>query len=175
MCRIPYDWPGDPELAQAMADRTGLEVQSWMQTNAQLLSALNAQSVSTNVIRVVVMVVVLLGISSVLVVAVVQKQREIGILRAMGAGRGQIMRVFLLQGLIIGFIGSIVGALLAWLLVVAFTTFVRGPDGAPLFVIDISPAMLVQIAIGASVAGMLAAVLPARRAAQLDPAQAIRI
>lgn len=163
------------DIARAAALRTGLDVQSWMQTNAQLLSALNAQSVSTSVIRTVVMIVVLLGISSVLVVAVVQKQREIGILRAMGAGRGQILRVFLLQGLIIGFVGSIIGALLAWLLVVAFTAFVRGPDGGPLFVIDIAPMMFVQIAIGASIAGMLAAVLPARRAARLDPAQAIRI
>ena len=163
------------DLARAAALRTGLDVQSWMQTNAQLLNALNAQSVSTSLIRLVVMIVVLLGISSVLVVAVVQKQREIGILRAMGAGRGQILRVFLLQGLVIGFIGSVLGALLAWLLVFAFTAFVRGPDGGPLFIIEIAPALFVQIAIGASLAGMLAAVLPARRAALLDPAQAIRL
>ena len=163
------------DLARAAALRTGLDVQSWMQTNAQLLNALNAQSVSTSLIRLVVMIVVLLGISSVLVVAVVQKQREIGILRAMGAGRGQVLRVFLLQGLVIGFIGSVLGALLAWLLVFAFTAFVRGPDGGPLFIIEIAPALFVQIAIGASLAGMLAAVLPARRAALLDPAQAIRL
>ncbi|MGE0312819.1 MAG: ABC transporter permease [Lautropia sp.] len=163
------------DISQAIRQRTGLDVRSWMQTNAQLLSALKAQAVSTGVIRVVVMIVVLLGISSVLVVAVVQKQREIGILRAMGAGQGQILRVFLIQGLIIGFAGSVIGAALAWLLVLGFTSFVRGADGAPLFVIEIAPALFAQIAIGASLAGMLAAVLPARRAARLDPAQAIRI
>ena len=55
------------------------------------------------------MVVVVLGIASVLVVSVVQKQREIGILRAMGATRGQVMRVFLLQGALVGAIGSVAG------------------------------------------------------------------
>jgi lipoprotein-releasing system permease protein len=64
-------------------------VESWQQANAQLVSALNAQSVSTAIIRAVVMIVVVLGIASVLVVSVVQKQREIGILRAMGATQGR--------------------------------------------------------------------------------------
>jgi predicted lysophospholipase L1 biosynthesis ABC-type transport system permease subunit len=70
------------------------KVESWQETNAQLVSALNAQSVSTGLIRGVVMVVVVLGIASVLVVSVVQKRREIGILRAMGATRGQVLRCF---------------------------------------------------------------------------------
>jgi lipoprotein-releasing system permease protein len=88
-------------------------VESWQQANAQLVSALNAQSVSTGLIRGVVMVVVVLGIASVLVVSVVQKRREIGILRAMGATRGQMLRVFLLQGAIVGALGSVLGVLLA--------------------------------------------------------------
>jgi lipoprotein-releasing system permease protein len=65
-------------------------------------------------IRAVVMVVVVLGIASVLVVSVVQKRREIGILRAMGATRGQMQRVFLLQGLLVGALGSALGVVLAW-------------------------------------------------------------
>jgi lipoprotein-releasing system permease protein len=84
--------------ADRLRARWPYKVESWQQANAQLVSALNAQSVSTGLIRAVVMVVVVLGIASVLVVSVVQKQREIGILRAMGATRGQMLRVFLLQG-----------------------------------------------------------------------------
>ncbi|BDI04544.1 ABC transporter permease [Sphaerotilus microaerophilus] len=165
--------------AQDLADRLQrelpLKVESWQQANAQLVSALNAQSVSTGLIRGVVMVVVVLGIASVLVVSVVQKQREIGILRAMGATQGQMLRVFLLQGAIVGAIGSLLGVLLAAALVWAFVTFVRGSDGQPLFQIALAPGMAMRIAALATVCGILAAVAPARRAAALDPAQAIRL
>ncbi|HMM84398.1 FtsX-like permease family protein [Azohydromonas sp.] len=165
--------------AQALADELGrrwpLKVESWQQTNAQLVSALNAQSVSTALIRGVVMVVVVLGIASVLVVSVVQKQREIGILRAMGATRAQVMRVFLVQGAVVGAVGSVAGMALALAMIWAFTRFVRGSDGLPLFAITLPPALAVQVAAIAFVAGVLAAVAPARRAARLDPAQAIRL
>ncbi|WP_210542965.1 ABC transporter permease [Rhodoferax sp. PAMC 29310] len=162
-------------LSGELAQRFPYKVEGWQQANAQLVSALNAQSVSTALIRGVVMVVVVLGIASVLVVSVVQKRREIGILRAMGATQGQIQRVFLLQGAIVGALGSTLGIFLALALIAAFTHFVRGSDGLPLFVISLSPQLALSIAAIATVCGVLAAVAPARRAAALDPAQAIRI
>ncbi len=164
-----------PELAARLARRWPVKVESWQDANAQLVSALNAQSVSTSLIRAVVMVVVVLGIASVLVVSVVQKRREIGILRAMGATQGQVLRIFLLQGAIVGALGSALGVLLAVVLVWAFTTFVRGSDGLPLFNITLAPRLAFQVALVATVCGVLAAVAPARRAARLDPAQAIRL
>lgn len=163
------------ELAAELARRHPYKVESWQQLNAQLVSALNAQSISTTLIRGVVMVVVVLGIASVLVVSVVQKRREIGILRAMGATRGQVLRIFLLQGALVGAIGSALGVLLAVLLIWAFTSFVRGSDGLPLFAITLAPGLALRIAGIATVCGVLAAVAPARRAAALDPAQAIRL
>ena len=162
-------------LAADLARRFPYKVESWQEANAQLVSALNAQSVSTALIRGVVMVVVVLGIASVLVVSVVQKRREIGILRAMGATQGQVLRVFLLQGAIVGALGSALGVLLAVALIWAFTTFVRGSDGLPLFVITLAPRLALQVAGIATLCGVLAAVAPARRAAALDPAQAIRM
>ena len=162
-------------LAADLSKRFPYKVESWQQANASLVAALNAQSVSTGVIRAVVMVVVVLGIASVLVVSVVQKQREIGILRAMGATQGQILRVFLLQGAIVGAVGSALGILLAVGLIWVFTTLVRGSDGLPLFAITLSPALALQVAGVATLCGVLAAVAPARRAAKLDPAQAIRL
>ena len=164
-----------PALAAQLAQRWPYKVESWQQANAQLVSALNAQSISTGLIRAVVMVVVVLGIASVLVVSVVQKRREIGILRAMGATQGQVLRVFLLQGAIVGALGSALGVLLAVGLIAAFTSFVRGSDGLPLFAITLAPALALRIAAIATLCGVLAAVAPARRAAQLDPAQAIRM
>ena len=161
-------------LARQLAQQLPYKVESWQDTNSQLVSALNAQSVSTAIIRGVVMVVVVLGIASVLVVSVVQKQREIGILRAMGATRGQVLRVFLLQGALVGGLGSTLGVVLAMALVFLFTRFVRGADGGPLFNITLTPAMALQVAVVAALAGVLAAVAPARRASRMDPAQAIR-
>ena len=165
--------------AQAMTDdlrrQLPYQVESWQESNAQLVSALNAQSVSTSLIRAVVLVVVVLGIASVLVVSVVQKQREIGILRAMGATRAQVLRVFLVQGAVVGALGSALGVLLAWVMVFLFTRFVRGSDGLPLFNISLPPSLALQVALVATVCGVLAAIAPARRAAAMDPAQAIRI
>jgi len=169
----------DVWAAQAVADdlqgSLPYKVESWQQANAQLVSALNAQSVSTSLIRGVVMIVVVLGIASVLVVSVVQKRREIGILRAMGATQGQVMRIFLLQGAIVGALGSALGVVLAAVLITLFVTFVRGSDGLPLFNIALEPGLALRIALLATLCGVLAAVAPARRAAQLDPAQAIRL
>ena len=162
-------------LAQDLQRQFPYKVESWQESNAQLVSALNAQSVSTAIIRGVVLAVVVLGIASVLVVSVVQKGREIGILRAMGATRGQVLRVFLVQGAVVGALGSVLGLLLAVALIWVFTHFVRGSDGLPLFSIALPLSMALQIALIASVCGVLAAVAPARRAAALDPAQAIRM
>jgi lipoprotein-releasing system permease protein len=108
-------------------------------------------------------------------VSVVQKRREIGILRAMGATQNQVLRVFLLQGAVVGGLGSVLGVLLAVVLIWAFTTFVRGSDGLPLFLITLPPLMALEVALIATACGVLAAVAPARRAAKLDPAQAIRM
>src|SRR5690606_40024709 len=93
---------GADRVAGRLAAQTGLQVDSWMKTNAQLLAALRNQGVSNSLIRGFVTAIVAVGIASVLVVSVVQKQREIGILRAMGASPRRIMAIFLLQGAIYG-------------------------------------------------------------------------
>ncbi|MHB1125143.1 MAG: ABC transporter permease [Ramlibacter sp.] len=167
-------WSADA-LAGELQRQLPYDVESWQQANAQLVSALNAQSVSTTLIRAVVLVVVVLGIASVLVVSVVQKRREIGILRAMGATRSQIVRVFLVQGAVLGALGSVIGVVLAVAMIWVFTHFVRGSDGLPLFSISLAPATALQVALLATVAGVLAAIFPARRAARMDPAEAIRL
>ena len=167
-------WSADA-LAKELARELPYKIESWQEANAQLVSALNAQSVSTGLIRGVVMIVVVLGIASVLVVSVVQKRREIGILRAMGATRSQIVRVFLVQGAVLGSIGSLLGLLLALVMIWLFTHFVRGSDGLPLFDIALPTSIALEVALLATVCGVLAAIAPARRAARMDPAEAIRL
>jgi lipoprotein-releasing system permease protein len=166
---------GAEDTAQALARETGLTADSWMKTNEQLLAALNAQTITTRTIRVFVSIVVVLGIASVLVVWVVQKRREIGILRAMGASRGRIQRVFLLQGALVALIGAILGSALATLMIRIFGRIARNMDGSPLFELALDPWLYVSSVLGAILFGVLAAAAPARRAARLDPAQAIRM
>ena len=113
--------------------------------------------------------------ASVLIVSVVQKTREIGILRAMGASRGRILRVFLLQGAMIGAAGAVLGSALGYGLTSVMSQVLRADDGAPLFVAHFNLALYLSTVTGAVVLGLAAAVMPARRAAQLDPAQAIRL
>lgn len=157
------------EIAARIARLTGLKVESWMETNAQLMNALRSQSLSTRMISTFVALSVALGIASVLSVSVVQRTREIGILRAMGITRGQMLRVFLVQGALLGLAGSLLGGGAGYALVGAFNTF-----GPKLFTIPLDPALLAGAAALATVTGIVSAAVPARRAAALDPVEAIR-
>ena len=167
---------GAETIARGLEAQTGLTVESWMRTNEQLLAAINAQDLSTRAIRAFVVLIVAIGIASVLVVWVVQKRREIGILRAMGASRGRVQRVFLLQGAIVAGVGSLIGSALASAMLTVFLRLARNADGTPLFDAIAMPPWLYLVAIaGAMAGGIVAAALPARAAARLDPAQAIRV
>lgn len=157
------------QVALRLQRLTGLKVQSWMETNGQLLNALSSQSMTTQMIRLFVGISVAFGIASVLAVSVVQRTREIGILRAMGSPRGQILRVFLIQGGLFGLCGSAVGGLAGWGLIQLFNLF-----GKRLFEISVAPDLIPLAMLVASLSGVLAAAWPARRAALLDPAVAIR-
>lgn len=161
-------------LAQRLAGETGLVADSWIKTNSQFFTALNSQRVSSNLIRFFIALSVAFGIASVLVVSVVQRAKEIGILRAMGTSQGQILRTFLLQGGIVGLLGSLLGSALAMLCLAVWRTLATNPDGTPMFMIEVPPALILVTAAGASLVGVLAALLPARRAARLDPVVAIR-
>ena len=161
-------------LARRIAGETGLTADSWIKTNAQFFTALTSQRISSNVIRFFIGLSVAFGIASVLVVSVVQRSKEIGILRAMGASRGQMLRTFLLQGGIVGLLGSLLGSALAWSFLALWRMLALNPDGTPMFMITVEPGLILIAAGGATLVGILAALMPARRAANLDPVVAIR-
>lgn len=156
-------------IAAQVGRLSALKAESWIETNAQLMNALTAQSLSTNMIIVFVAISVAFGIASVLSVSVVQRTREIGILRATGATRQQILRVFLIQGGVFGLLGSVAGIAASYGLVWAFNAF-----GPGLFYIPVSRALVAWALLLAVVTGVLAAAVPSRRAARLDPVEAIR-
>jgi lipoprotein-releasing system permease protein len=160
---------GASAVAQRIGQLTGLKAESWMQSNAQLMNALTSQSLSTAMISFFVALSVAFGIASVLSISVVQRTREIGILRAMGTRREQMLKVFLVQGAMLGFAGSAAGALAGYGLVSVFNNF-----GPGLFFIPVAP-VLVPLAMAlATVTGTIAAAVPAWRASRLDPVVAIR-
>jgi lipoprotein-releasing system permease protein len=107
-------------------------------------------------------------------VSVVQKSREIGILRAMGITRGQILRIFLLQGGLLGFGGAVVGCTMGWMGLLIWQQAERNPDGSVMFAMAIEPVLFLSALLLASVTGLLASFAPALRAARLDPVVAIR-
>lgn len=162
------------DVAQAITAATGVQADSWIKTNEQFFIAINAQKIANTTIRVFVALAIALGIAAVLIVSVVQKSKEIGILRAMGASRGQILRVFLIEGAVLGLVGSALGSALAILSILAWGRFVTNPDGTPLFPIGYDPKLFLVSALLATLTGLASALLPALRGARLDPVVAIR-
>ena len=156
-------------VAAQVGRLTSLQAESWIKTNAQLMNAISAQSLSTSMIIVFVAISVAFGIASVLSVSVVQRTREIGILRATGATRQQILRIFLFQGAMFGLLGSVLGSVASYALVWVFNAF-----GPGLFYIPVSINLIMLALLLAILTGVLAAAIPARRAAALDPVEAIR-
>ena len=162
------------EVAERVAALSGLEVDPWTRINAELLIGLKSQNASSYMIQFFVILAVALGIASVLVVSVVQKSREIGILKTFGTSTLQVQTVFLIQGGIVGLVGSLVGSGIGAGLCLMFEQIARNPDGSPKFPADLSVGRFVVAAAVATVVGLVSAVAPARRAALLDPAEVIR-
>jgi lipoprotein-releasing system permease protein len=161
-------------IAQRITATTGVEADSWIATNAQFFSAVSAQTTANTTIRFFVALSVAFGIASVLVVSVVQKSREIGILRAMGISRNQILRVFLLQGGLLGMVGSIGGCAIALAALLLWRHYALNPDGTPLFPLAMPLSLFMEALVLATLTGLGAAYAPALRAARLDPVVAIR-
>ncbi len=162
------------DIAQRITAATGVQADSWIKNSAQFFSAITAQTTANTAIRFFVGLSVAFGIASVLVVVVVQKSREIGILRAMGISRGQILRVFLLQGGVLGFGGAVAGCAIGATALLLWQRYARNADGTPLFALAFDPLLFGVALLLATLTGLMAAFAPALRAARLDPVVAIR-
>lgn len=161
-------------IAREIAASNVVEADSWIKTNAQFFTAVRAQKNTNTLIRLFVGLSVAFGIAAVLVVSVIQRSKDIGILRAMGATRGQILQVFLLQGGLLGFAGSVTGSALGAGALAYWHSVARQADGSELFPLIIAPGLFVASALLATATGVVAAMAPALRASRLDPVEAIR-
>lgn len=157
--------------AEKLAQRYGtLRFTSWQSDNAQLLTALRSQSSSSVTIQVFVLLSILMGISSVLGVSVAQKNREIGILKAMGATRSSARVIFLAQGFVLGGTGALLGGMGGWLLIQAFARLSQGLA----FSITLSPGIIPKMLFITAFAGIVSAWIPSNRSASLNPIEVIR-
>lgn len=158
-------------LERRLADVT---IENWKEQNRELLSGLQAQSSSSVTIQVFVLLAVTLGIASVLAVSVVQKSRQIGILKAMGTRSTSASRIFLFQGGLLGLAGSILGSGFGLAMTYLFLWGTTIATGQPLFSLDFDPSYAAVVVIIATLASLLSATFPARKSARLDPIDVIR-
>ena len=162
------------DIAREIQATLPVQADSWIKTNAQFFTAVRAQQTSNTLIRSFVGLSVAFGIAAVLIVSVIQRSKDIGILRAMGTKREQILRVFLIQGGILGFVGSLFGSALGALALVVWHHYARQVDGSELFPLLLEPQLFFVSSAAATLTGVAAAIAPALRAARLDPVVAIR-
>ncbi len=158
---------------QLSSDLMGFNVENWETQNADLLSALSSQSVSSYIIQVAVVVSVALAISSVLIISVVQKSKQIGILKAMGLTNSGIGQVFMSQGLILGVIGSVLGVAFGILLLVSFTTFAVDESGEAVINIVYNPVSIAISLLIGIVSAFVASLIPARKSRKLTTIEVI--
>jgi lipoprotein-releasing system permease protein len=164
-----------------------LQARSWIDQNRPLFEAIATERVAMSFVLFFVMIVAAFGLCSTLITITVQKSREIGVLKALGARDGQVLSVFLLHGLIVGVLGSAVGLVLAQVILAyrnTFRDFLSERLGIDAFAPDIYkfpeiPAVmswpLIWLIVGSAVAiCVLAALIPAVGAARLPPAKALR-
>lgn len=148
---------------------------NWKVEQASLLSGIQGQSISSYMIQVFVIISVVLGIASVLAITVMQKSRQIGILKAMGLTDKDSLLVFLFEGMILGVFGAITGVLLGLGLLYSFTTFaVDQTTGNPVVPINIEASFIVLSAFIAFFASTLSALFPAIRSSKLTVIEVIR-
>jgi len=165
-------------IAGRLAMQVPYEARSWMQDNQSLLSGLRAQSQSSDLIVVFTTVAAGLGIAAILVMVVVSKLRELGILKAMGATRGQILAVFAIQGTLLAVIGGIVGSAAGVALCLFLSRFRSAASVTgrlvETFPMNLTVGIVAQAIFIALAVGFAASLYPAWRAARVNAIEVIR-
>ncbi len=162
-------------------------VKTWEQRQGPLLAAVDVESSILNILLFLIITVAGFGILAIFFMIVVEKTRDIGILKALGASSSGVMSIFLTYGLLLGMVGAGAGVGVGLLFVYyinqieAFITYTTGREVFPEKIYyfkdiptHVEPFTIVWVTFGAVMIAVLASVLPARRAAQLRPVQALR-
>jgi lipoprotein-releasing system permease protein len=170
-----------PRIADEIAEQFGQEyvTQDWTDINQQLYSALLLEKIGMGIGIGLIVAVAALNIVASLILMVMEKTRDIAILKTMGASARSIMLIFFLQGTIIGIIGTIVGATAGAIVANVLDRYRVITIPSDIYQVSYLPFKLlpgdfVAVVIGAVLVCVLATLYPSRQAARLDPAQALR-
>jgi lipoprotein-releasing system permease protein len=167
----------NPDDARAMArfltDATGLRATPWQEKNVNLEDALVAQGRTGTMIQVFSLISIIIGIASALVLSAYRRRSEIGIMRAFGVPGGFILWVFLLQGLLIGLIGALIGCATGYGLCL-WLDRITNAEGVPILPIAPEQGGYIAALVLTTLGAVIASILPARSASMVDPLEAIQ-
>lgn len=164
-------------VAAAVEASLGYETDSWMQEQAMFVNGFRAQDQSRRMISAFSLLASAFGIASVLIVSVLRKSKEIGILKSMGARDSQVLAVFLLQGLFVALLGAAAGCGLGFGLLKMLSGIkqvARFGKSDQLFPIAFEPSIFLAASAAAVLSTLVAALLPARRASRMNPVEVLR-
>ena len=169
------------DVADSIPDRLGNEymAQDWSDLNQSLFSALSLEKMAISITIGLIVMVAALNIIASLILLVMEKSRDIAILKTMGASAASIRRIFMFQGLVIGLIGTVGGAFFGCVTIYLADKYklVRVPVDVyqiPYVPFRLEAMDFTIVVVSAIVICFLATIYPSRQAAKLDPAQALR-
>ena len=172
---------GVKQLSESIEERLGIayQVRDWMEMHKNLYAALKLEKMAMFVILILIILVAAFNIVGTLIMVVNDKYKDIAILKSMGARSFSIMKIFVLEGLIIGFIGTFLGIVGGMLLATLQNTYhiiALPPDVYYIshLLIKITPRDLILVIVSAISISLVATLYPSWQASQLDPAEALR-
>jgi lipoprotein-releasing system permease protein len=163
-----------PQLAVRLSALTGLEGVDWIQENARLQDALTAQGSTGDLVKFFAVLLIIIAVASQLLLSAIRRKAEIGIMRSMGVSRASVTWIFVIQGFLIGLLGSLLGALLGYGFANFLAIVTLRPDGSRGLPVDPALGEYWLAVFIATVASTVAAVLPARVASGVDPVEVIQ-
>ncbi len=170
-----------PQISGIIQEDLGRDYlkQDWTEMNRSLFSALTLEKIAMSLAIGLIVAVAALNIVTSLILLVIEKNRDIAILKTMGASARSVTAIFVMQGLLIGIVGTVVGAVAAlgvWYVfdryrLISMPIDVYQVSHLPFRVLPVDFALVVIIAV---LVCLVATIYPSRRAARLDPAEALR-
>lgn len=166
-----HDLNAAESYARRIAAMTGLKATPWTENNAQLLDGLRAQKNSGDLIKAFSLITIVIGVASALLLSTYRRRPEIGIMRAFGASRVFVVVVFVIQGILVGLIGGVLGAGLGYLVMSPFPVPQQAQAGS--LPVDVRQGDYFMAIILTVLGAIMASILPARAAAKVDPVEVI--